>query len=191
MRRRVLEWSWLISFLLSIGCVALYADSLLSKSRHVLSVKENVYLLVADGQLAFFRETGYAGDRQPRVLNPRGFGSNHKPNEHAYFDWRDRKSGVGPCFVTGMLSFPTDPVMRAHTIRYTEFTLPGLSYHWSQEPQLTGPRWEYQLSLLIPLLLLLFVWGLSWKWLRKSRSTLIAASNGTSPASQARSEPAR
>jgi hypothetical protein len=191
MRRRVLEWSWFISFLLSIGCVALYADSLLSKSRHVLSVKEHVYLLVADGQLAFFRETGYVGDGQPGVLNPRGFGSNHKPKEHTYFDWRNRMSGVGACFVTGMLSFPADPVMPAHTIRYTEFTLPGLSYHWSHESQLSDPRWKYQLSLLIPLLLVLFVWGLSWRRLRKGRSTIIASSNGTSPASQTPSQPTR
>lgn len=179
MKRRVLEWIWLTSLLLSVTCATLYADSLILKSRHVLGVKEDVYLLVADGQLALFREIGYVGDRQPEVLNPWRFGSNRKPAEHTYFDCRNRRSGVGLCLVTGMLSFPADPVMGAHTIRYTALTLPGLSYHWNHESQLSDPRWKYQLSLLIPLLLMLSVWGLSSIRPSRSRSTLIAASNGT------------
>jgi hypothetical protein len=169
MRRRILEWSWITSLLLSIGCMVLCVDSLLTKGRYVLSLTNNVYVLIADRQATLFSEANYVGDLQPRVLNPRGFGFNNKPKERAYFDWRIPELGVRYCFVTGVLSFPATPQMGPHTIRYAEFTVPGFSFRWDHESQLKEPRWSLGLSLLIPLVLLLVVSGLTWRRLRKDR----------------------
>jgi hypothetical protein len=55
------------------------------------------------------------------------------------------------------------------TIRYAEFTIPGLSYHRHHETQLREAPWSLELTLLIPLVLLLVILGLSWHRLRRGR----------------------
>ena len=67
--------------------------------------------------------------------------------------------GVRYCFVTGEISFPPSPGMGPHTIRYAEFTIPGLSYHRGHESQLDQVCWSLELTLLIPVMLLLAIFG--------------------------------
>jgi len=107
MRRRILEWSWIISLLLLIGLTVFWPDSLLAKRRY--------------------------------------------------------------CFVTGEVTFPPSPGMGPHAIGYAELTIPGLSYHRHHESQLTAAPWSLELTLLIPVVLLLVILGLSWSRLRKRR----------------------
>jgi hypothetical protein len=147
--------------------MVLCADSFLTKRRYVLSLTNYMYILVADGQVTLFREANDFRVIQPRVLNPRGFGSTNLPKEHPYFDWRMPALGVRYCFVTGEVSFPSTPQMGPHTIRYAEFRIPGLSFNWDHESQLKEARWSLDLSLLIPLVLLLVITGLSWHRLQK------------------------
>ncbi len=74
--RRVLEWIGIISLLLSIGLTILWADSLLAKRQYdVLSLTENLNILVADGRVTFFGDLGERARIQPRVFSPRGFGA--------------------------------------------------------------------------------------------------------------------
>jgi hypothetical protein len=58
------------------------------------------------------------------------------------------------------------------TIRYAELTIPGLSYHWHHDTHLREAHWSLELTLLIPLVLLLVILGLSWRRLRKGRRPL-------------------
>jgi hypothetical protein len=170
MRRRILEWSSIISLLLSIGLTGLWADSLLAKRRYdVLSLTKNLNILVADGRVTFFGDVGEGNKIEPRVLNARGFGALNLPKEHAYFDWIIPAFGVRYCFVTGEVSFPPAPGMRPDTIRYSELTIPGFSYHRHHESQLMQAPWTLELTLLFPLVLLLAISGLSWRRLRKGR----------------------
>src|SRR5262249_9806121 len=125
MGRRMLEWSWAISLLLSIGLTVLWADSLLAKRRYdVLSLTNNLNILVADGRVTFFGDVNERETIQPRVFYPRMLGL---PKEHPYFDWMVPALGVRYCFVTGEVSFPSMPGMGPRTHRYAEFTIPGLS----------------------------------------------------------------
>jgi hypothetical protein len=170
MMRRVLQWSWMIALLLSIGLAMLWADSVLTKRKYeVLSLTGNASVLVADGGMTFFGGANDFGKIQPAILNPRGFGSNNLPKEHPYFDWTISTLGVRYCFVTGEISFPATPDIGPTTIRYAEFTIPGLSFHQDRESQLAEARWSLKLSLLVPLLLLLLASGLSWRRLWKGR----------------------
>ncbi|MGO9923144.1 MAG: hypothetical protein ACLQIB_51660 [Isosphaeraceae bacterium] len=91
------------------------------------------------------------------------------PKEHAYFEWIIPALGVRYCFVTGELSFPASPPMGPWAIRYAEFTIPGLSYHRDHQSQLPTARWSLELALLIPIVLLLAIFGLCWRRLRKGR----------------------
>ncbi|MGO9923145.1 MAG: hypothetical protein ACLQIB_51665 [Isosphaeraceae bacterium] len=69
--RRVLEWIGIISLLLSIGLTILWADSLLAKRQYdVLSLTENLNILVADGRVTFFGDLGERARIQPRVFSP-------------------------------------------------------------------------------------------------------------------------
>ena len=87
MRRRILEWCWVISLLLSIGLAVLWVDSLRTKRRYdVLSLTRHLNILVADGRVTLFGGGNEWGAIQPTVFNPRGFGQN-LPKEHPYFDW--------------------------------------------------------------------------------------------------------
>jgi len=99
----------------------------------------------------------------------RGFFFVNLPKEHAYFDWIIPALDVRYCFVTGEISFPASPAIGPHTIRYAEFTIPGLSYHRDHESQLPSARWSLELSLLFPIVLMLAFFGLCWRGLRKGR----------------------
>jgi hypothetical protein len=174
MGRRILEWGWILALLLSIGLAVLWADSLLSKRRYdVLSPTRNLNILVAEGRVTFFGGGDDWGMIQPRVLNPHVFGQN-VPKESAYFDWIVSALGVRYCFVTGEVSIAgTEGTlagsMRPHTIRYAEFTIPGLSYHRHHETHLNHAPWSLELTLLMPLVLLLIVLSVSWRRFRKGR----------------------
>jgi hypothetical protein len=172
MRRRILEWSWIIALLLSIGLTVLWADSILTKRQSdVLSLTNNVNLLVTAGRLTFFGDPSELERIQPRVFRPRGFGVLNLPKERAYFDWMIPAFVVRYCFVTGEVSFPLTPGMVGpRRIRYAEFTIPGLSYHLDHESQLAAARWSLELSLLVPLVLLLAILGLSWFRSQKGHS---------------------
>jgi hypothetical protein len=145
------------------------AESFLTKGHYVLSLTNDLNIFVADRQLTFFHEVGGFNGAEPRVLNPRGFGSNNLPEESSIFDWRIQALQARYCFVNGELSFPAGPQSAPRSIRYTEFTVPGISFHWDRESQLREARWSLGLSLLVPLLLLLTTSGLSWRGLRKER----------------------
>jgi hypothetical protein len=174
MRRRILEWGWIVALLLSIGLAVLWADSLPGKRRYdVLSLARSLNILVADGRVTFFRGGNELGLVQPRVLNPRGFGQN-MPREHPYFDWKVAALGVRYRLVTGEVSIAgTEGTLAGGmgplTIRYAEFTIPGLSYHRHHEVHLSEAPWSLELTLLIPLVLLLVILGLSGHLLRKGR----------------------
>jgi hypothetical protein len=165
--KRIWEWIWITSLLLSIGLAAFWADSLLLKRRYdVLSLTRYVHILVTDGRVTLFREVNDFDFIQPRVFNPRGFGDLNLPKEHAYFDWTIRSLDVRYCFVTGEVPFPSTPSKGPRTTAYTEFTVPGFSFHSDHDPY-HEPRWSVELTLLFPVVLMLIVPCLAWRRLRK------------------------
>ena len=173
MKRRLLEWIAVISLFLSIGLTVLWADSALAKRRYdVLSLTKTLNIFVDNGYVIVF---GGLGEGQPielRVFLPRSFGAPGPLKEHAYFDWFIPAVGARYCFVTGQVSLPPAPGMESLTISYAEFTIPGVSYHRHHESQLEGTPWSLSLTLLLPVLVFLLIFGLAWRSLQKSRRPL-------------------
>ena len=162
MKRRICEWGSIISLLMTLALATLWADSLLTRQAQdvIFSLGSNLKVFTAEGCVTLFDDRNERGTMPPRVFRPNAFGV---PNERRHIDWRICR------LVSGAVTPRVPPGSRLppRTSWYTEFTIPGLSFHRDGDSSVRSAHWSLRLTLGIPIMLSMIVMALFGRRLRE------------------------